>query len=90
MILEGPGYWTKGGRQLGIAALAGQLLCPVEGEIKVTPAVVDSSKLAAGRAVLIQQRPGRTVQGVGKDLCTSITCLNCQLLKGDCQSKELT
>jgi hypothetical protein len=52
---EGPGNRDKLGLQGGILVLRGELLGPVEREIKVAAAVVDRAELASGGAVFFEK-----------------------------------
>ena len=57
------------GRELRVLGLRGQLLGPEQRQVEVRPAVVDRADPAGRGLVLVQERAGGAIQGVGQHLC---------------------
>ena len=76
--------------QLGVVGLPGEFLGPVEGEVVVAAAVVDAADPAGWGFVLVEERAGGPVEGVGEDLGLLVAGFDGQMFQADGEGQELT
>jgi len=68
VLAERLGQWLEAGLQLRVLGLRGQRLSPVQGEIEMAAAIVDSADLARRRAVELEDFADGRVEGVSENL----------------------
>ena len=86
---EGGGEGGEGGLEGEVGVLFGERLGPVEGEVEMGAAVVDRAELAAGRAVVFEEKAGGGIEGFGEDFCLGVAFCVREVLEGGGEGEEL-
>lgn len=86
---EGLRQRREGLGQLRVLGLGGQLLGPVQGQVEVAAAVVDTTDATGRRLVLVEEGAGGAVEGVGEDLGAGVARGGREVLEAGGQGEEL-
>ena len=87
---EAFGDLREGLGQFGVVGLPGEFLGPVQGQVEVAAPVVDPADPPGRGLVLVEEGPGRTVEGVGEHLSPRVAGLAGQVLQAHGEGQELT
>src|SRR5205807_1369019 len=86
---ELPRDGREAGLELGVLRLARERLGPVEGQVVVTPAVVDLADLAGRRLVVLEELADRLVERLAEDRRLLVLLRRRDVLEAGRERREL-